>query len=160
MTGTLYVANGDSIMQVEDNGSLRIYGGSDNAAPAVMLFGKNQAGYNGFAYLRASDGTNSINLALRPNGQLLLGSRDITLGYPAWTSITASTTSSYTAAADGWIGFNAPDGNPLQLRMNGYTVHFRVTTALIPVKKGDIVTTFAVGTSTPANGQITFYAMR
>lgn len=160
LTGTLYVANGDSIMQTADNGSLRIYGGSTQNAPALFLFGRDTSGYNGLFYLCADDGTNKADLVGDPAGVLRWNGKDITLGYPVWTSSAASTTSSYTAAADGWISFNAPDGNPLQLRMNGYTVHARITTALIPVKKGDIVTTFAVGTSTPANSQITFYAMR
>ena len=160
LTGTLYVANNNSIMQAADNGALRMYGGSTENAPAVFLFGKDTSGYNGHFFLRASDGTNKIDLTGRPDGQLRWNGKDITLGYPVWTSSAASTTSSYTAAADGWIGFNSPDGNPLQLRMNGYTVFPRAVFALIPVKKGDIITTFAVGTSTAANSQITFYAMR
>lgn len=157
MTGTLYVANNNSIMQVADNGVLRIYGGSDDAAPAVMLFGKNQGTYGGYAYLRASNGEQSVILALRPNGQLLLGGKDVTLGYPTIAALTSATASSYTAAANGWVSVNASDTTSLKVNINGKTVLKNTLSAFLPVKKGDVVTTFNASSSAAAASLITFY---
>ena len=62
------VLSGDTFAKINDTSSLIIRGcsGYDKGAQ-IALYGKDVSGYEGYAYLRASDGVNASEFALRPN---------------------------------------------------------------------------------------------
>ena len=173
LTGTLKVANGNSIMQAADNGVLRMYGGTTYDSPALFLFGKDTSGYNGLVYLRAYDGTNTVDLICNPDGSLRWNGKDITLGYPNYaapvkTSFSALAGGSYTAPADGFVtvvGSNTDNGG-LKVYVNSSFVYHQTINAdnysccpLIPVKKGDIVKAEVVGAAN-TTGYFRFFPIR
>ena len=62
------VFTGGNISRIDDSGFLAIRGGSEyDKGAQLTLYGKDASGYEGYAYLRASDGTNISELVLRPN---------------------------------------------------------------------------------------------
>ena len=184
LTGTLFVANGESIKQGVDNGVLRIYGGKDTSAPALFLFGKNMAGgYNGQFYLRANDGSVQKDLVGRPDGTLTWGgsavvcansANTVFLRQPNYAAGTTTTASTYTASADGWVSVTKNNrGYYVIVRINGVFAgsgggsDYDQSSFFFPVKKGDVVTTFGAdnGTTTTSPGaatscEIIFYPNR
>ena len=160
LTGTLFVANGNSIMQNVDNNVLRVYGGTSDNSPGLFIFGKDTSGYNGYIYLRTTDGTNTVDLRLDPSGNMRWNNKDITLGYPNYASGTATTANSYTASADGWVSAVRSASTNLLVKVGGKDVLSDVSSAMFPVKKGDVVTFFNTGTSTAVSAKITFFPNR
>ena len=62
------VITGNALSRIDDSTSLAIRGGSAYEKGAQLtLYGKDVSGYEGYAYLLASDGTNIARLGLRPN---------------------------------------------------------------------------------------------
>lgn len=62
------VFTGDSLSRIDDTTFLAIRGGSAyNQGAQLTLYGKDVSGYEGYAYLMASDGTDIAQFALRPN---------------------------------------------------------------------------------------------
>ena len=183
LTGTLFVADNNSVMQNADNGVLRVYAGTNSNAPGLFIFGKDRTGYNGIVYLRTTNGTNTVDLKLAPDGTLTWGGAAIVCANSANTGFlrqanyaagTTTTASTYTAPADGWVSVTKNNrGYYVIVRINGVFAgsgggsDYDQSSFFFPVKKGDVVTTFGAdnGATTTSPGaatscEIIFYPNR
>ena len=142
---------------------------SGNEGVPELLLATSKTSYSAFTYMTlshsyfrfgAGDGTSSSILSGSPAGVLTWRGLDITLGYPKYSAGTATTANSYTASADGWVSAVRSASTNLLVKVGGKEVLSDVSSAMFPVKKGDVVTFFNTGTSTAASAKITFFPNR
>lgn len=115
----------------------------------IAFYGKDNSNSGRFG-IYAADGTNRVVLVGTPAGGLTWNSKDITLGYPKYSSgISVGTVSSYTVAQDGWLyAWSRRDGKYWHLCVGGVLVFstggsgYDASTCFIPVKKGDVIKTY------------------
>ena len=142
---------------------------SGNEGVPELLLATSKTSYSAFTYMTlshsyfrfgAGDGTSSSILSGSPAGVLTWKGLDITLGYPKYSTGTATTANSYTASADGWVSAVRSASTNLLIKVGGKDVLSDVSSVMFPVKKGDVVTFFNTGTSTAASAKITFFPNR
>ena len=86
MTGTIKKSS-DVIQGTDDTLTVRINGGTTYANGAfLLLYGKSNASYGGYFYLRATDGTSIKDLHGRPDGTLTWGTKEIERVYVSGTN--------------------------------------------------------------------------
>lgn len=151
MTENLYFSAGAIAGSVNTH-VMGMYGGVNyNNGGGFIAYGKDYSGsFGGVFVVSAHDGTTNKTLVGKPDGRLTWGGKDITLGYPNYAAgVDCGTVSSYTATADGWIfGVQRREDAYWNLRVNGTRAFstggsdFNAGTCLIPVKKGDVITTY------------------
>lgn len=115
----------------------------------IAVYGKDHSSSGQFR-IYAANGTNRIVLIGTPAGGLTWNGKDITLGYPKYSSgISVGTVSSYTVAQDGWLyAWARREGKYWHLCVGSVLVfstggsNHDASTCFIPVKKGDVIKTY------------------
>ena len=176
MTGNLTFGTAAAIGRNVNNAQLTVYGGTNYTSGAcIVLWGQdydNGTDAPGMFKLRASNAAGTYcELIGTPAGGMSWNGKDITLGYPNYAAGVTATASTYTASLDGWVCVRKKqDGLYCIVKVNGYLCGSGggsdddITTIMLPVKAGDVVTIFygnddnlEIGTTTAT---VTFYPNR
>ena len=169
---------GSAIARSVNNSYLHLRGGAKGSGyeAELVLYGYEfgSGTYKGGFDLRAGKGEANkyITLSGLRNGTLTWDGKDISLGYPNYAAGTATTASSYTASADGWVEVTQRiDSNYMVVTINNTIIargggsSYDRSSFFLPVKKGDVLKTFysADGGDTPdsaLSAKFTFYPIR
>lgn len=154
------VLDTSQITKTTDDSGLYLYGGSGYLHGAQMsLYGTSHSSCGGWVRLKASDGSNSVDLLAKPTGSLTWNGNEVLTaadkrGFFApsstYTDLTlGSSGTTYTAPADGWVCFGKTSSGTNQYgSMRNTTTNMNVASnlpssgqslyLLLPVGKGDV----------------------